>query len=51
MKTKELKNTKNCKDCFYNNKNLCKIDGHDINYDIYRAYCCKYYKQRHKGGK
>lgn len=44
MEEKELKNTKNCKDCFYSVKNLCYIDGHDVNYDEYRAYSCKYYK-------
>ena len=44
MNEKELKNTKNCKDCFYNVKNLCYVDGHDINYDVYRAYSCKYYR-------
>lgn len=44
MEEKELTHTKNCKDCFYNVKNLCYVDGHDINYDVYRAYSCKYYK-------
>lgn len=44
MNEKELTNTKSCKDCLYNIKDLCKIDGHDVNYDTYRAYSCKYYK-------
>ena len=44
QRAKELTHTKNCKDCFYNVKNLCYVDGHDINYDVYRAYSCKYYK-------
>lgn len=44
MEEKELTHTKSCKDCFYNVKNLCYIDGHDINYDVHRAYSCKYYK-------
>ena len=41
---KELTNTKNCKDCFYSVRNLCYVDGHDVNDDPYRAYSCKYYK-------
>lgn len=44
MSKKELTHTKNCKDCFYSVRNLCYIDGHNINYDVYRAYSCKYYK-------
>lgn len=44
MEEKELTHTKNCKDCFYSVKNLCYIDGHNINYDVHRAYSCKYYK-------
>ena len=44
MDEKKLKNTKNCKDCFYSVKNLCYVDGHDVNYDTHRAYSCKYYK-------
>jgi hypothetical protein len=41
---RELTNTKNCKDCFYSVRNLCYVDGHDVNDDTYRAYSCKYYK-------
>ena len=44
MEEKELTHAKSCKDCFYSVKNLCYIDGHDINYDVYRAYSCKYYR-------
>lgn len=44
MNEKELKNTKNCKDCFYSVRNLCYVDGHNIDYDVYRAYSCKYYR-------
>ena len=46
MKEKELTHTKSCKDCAYNIKNSCEIDGHDIDYDLYRAYSCKYYKNK-----
>lgn len=44
MEERKLTHTKSCKDCFYNVKNLCYIDGHDIDYDVHRAYSCKYYK-------
>ena len=46
---KELKNTRSCKDCFYNIKNSCCVDRHSIEYDIYRAYSCKYYKNNWRG--
>ncbi len=45
MEKRKLKNTKNCKDCVYNMKNSCEVDGHNINCDLYRAYSCKYYKR------
>ena len=44
MEEKKLTHTKNCKDCFYSVKNLCYVDGHNINYDTHRAYSCKYYR-------